>query len=208
MVFVYYQFHAPPVFFHEAAWERARTAAPDEARRIEAAEQDAFARGRAALDRITASAKTGEDVADYAIARTTQKEIAALRVEARALVKLTVPRAETKDADYIFIGFVTRQFPPGLVGLLLAVILCAAMSATAAALSALGSTTMVDFYRARFRPSESDAHYLFAARLFTVGWGVVAMLFAGFASLIAPLRSGRRGRDPPPPWSYGPRPSC
>jgi Na+/proline symporter len=74
--------------------------------------------------------------------------------------------------------------PAGLVGLLIAVIFCAAMSATAAALNALGSTTAVDFYKASFRPEADDRHYLIAARLFTVFWGAVAMLFAAFASLL------------------------
>src|SRR5262249_47329760 len=94
------------------------------------------------------------------------------------------PRAETNDLDYIFITFVLKHFPPGLVGLLVAVILCAAMSATAAALNALGTTSVVDFYQRTFNPGRDDKHYLLAAKLFTVLWGLVAVLFAAFASLL------------------------
>jgi len=108
----------------------------------------------------------------------------AVHEAARALVVRADPRAEPKDADYLFIGFVTRHFPAGLVGLLLAVIFSAAMSSTASALSALGSTSVVDFYKVSVRPGRSDGEYLLAARLFTVLWGVVAMLFAAFAALI------------------------
>ncbi len=107
-----------------------------------------------------------------------------LRDEARALIGRARPGTETKDTDYVFITFVRDRFPVGLVGLLVAVIFCAAMSATASALSALGSTTVVDFYRRSLRPAESDAHYLLMARLFTVGWGVLAVLFAAFASML------------------------
>src|SRR5262249_48929860 len=104
--------------------------------------------------------------------------------EAKRLIVRAHPGAEPKDADYIFITFVKNHFPVGLVGLLVAVIFCAAMSATAAALNALGSTSVIDFYKATLRPEAGDRHYLFAAKLFTVFWGVLAMLFAAFASLL------------------------
>jgi Na+/proline symporter len=78
---------------------------------------------------------------------------------------------------------VLRHFPPGLVGLLLAVIICAALSATASALNALGATSVVDFYRP-LQPDASDADRLRVARLATVAWGMVAMSFAAFASLL------------------------
>jgi SSS family transporter len=192
MVLVFYQFHAPPLFFHEAGWQRARAAAPAEAAQLEAAQASAFAQKQRSLDAILAARHAGhadgaggdEELKSRAGLRAADADMARLRGEARALVKKVDPRAETKDADYIFIGFVTSRFPAGLVGLLLAVIFCAAMSATAAALSALGSTTVVDFYRASVVTDASDAHYLAAARVFTVLWGLLAMLFATFASLL------------------------
>jgi SSS family solute:Na+ symporter len=74
------------------------------------------------------------------------------------------------------------RFPPGLVGLLLAVILCAAMSATASAMNALGTTTLVDFYRRSLNPKVDDAKALRLTRVFTAGWGLIAIAFALFAS--------------------------
>src|SRR5690606_6868957 len=94
------------------------------------------------------------------------------------------PRAETKDSDYIFISFVTGWMPAGLVGLLIAVILSAAMSSTASELNALGATTTSDFYRRVFRREASDRHILVASKVFTVFWGLVALAFASFASLL------------------------
>src|SRR5439155_16606565 len=75
------------------------------------------------------------------------------------------------------------EFPAGLVGLLIAVILCAAMSATASALNSLGTTTVVDFYKRSLRPDADGAHYLRAAKGFTIFWGLVAVAFAASASL-------------------------
>jgi SSS family solute:Na+ symporter len=95
-----------------------------------------------------------------------------------------LPRKEANDTDYIFISFVMATLPRGLVGLLLAVILCAAMSSTASELTALGGTSLVDFYKRSFRPAASDAHYVRVAKLFTAAWGVLAVLFATFAAVV------------------------
>jgi Na+/proline symporter len=83
----------------------------------------------------------------------------------------------------VFIRFVLAQFPVGLVGLLLAVIVCASMSATASTLNALATTTVVDFYKRSVRPAAGEADTLQVARWATVGWGLVAVLFAATASL-------------------------
>jgi hypothetical protein len=184
MVFVFYQFHPPPVFWNNAELDRLRSG-PHAAElvELEAAHARAF---DARKERVLAliQAPTGDQATVHQQLRESQSRIDQIRTEVKSLIGRADPHAETKDADYIFIRFVTEQFPPGLVGLLLAVILCAAMSASASALNALGSTSVVDFYRRSFRPNEEDAHYLRAAKLFTVFWGVLAVLFAGFASLI------------------------
>jgi Na+/proline symporter len=113
-----------------------------------------------------------------------QKEAGALRKEAKAVVSRALPGVETKDSDYIFIGFVKRWLPSGLFGLLIAVILSAAMSSIASELNALGATTTVDFYQRVFRREASDRHMLVASKLLTVFWGLVAVGFASFASLL------------------------
>src|SRR6185436_10022948 len=82
--------------------------------------------------------------------RAAAAEDQAIRADARKLVHDVLPRAETKDTDYVFLSFVMAQLPRGLVGLLLAVILCAAMSSTASELTALGGTSVVDFYKRSF----------------------------------------------------------
>jgi Na+/proline symporter len=188
MVFVFYQFHQPPLFFHTAELARARQSAVGPAlQQVEADYRVAFGEKQQQLDRLLAARHSGDSSTAEAASQSLQKvdgRSQTLRQQAKSLIATARPGATSKDADYIFITFVTEHFPVGLVGLLVAVIFCAAMSATASALSALGSTTVVDFYRRSIRPSESDAHYLRAAKLFTVLWGVLAMLFAAFASLL------------------------
>jgi Na+/proline symporter len=181
MVFVFYQFERPPLLFNHVEVQQIEQGPhAAELRALESAHERNFEDKRRLLGDWLAARDPG------ARQRLVDADARArsLRAEARALVAKAHPGGETHDADYVFIRFVTAHFPAGLVGLLLAVILCAAMSATAAALNALGSTSVVDFYARSFRPGASDAHYLFVAKLFTVFWGAIAVLFAAFASLV------------------------
>jgi Na+/proline symporter len=186
LLFVYFQFHRPPIYFDEARWAEAhRGPRAAEARAIDDDWQSTFAVRKQRVEELRVELDAGNRAA-IEEGRTRLQEAVknteSVRARAKALLAKDAPGADLKDADYIFIGFVVAHFPPGLVGLLIAVILCAAMSAVAAALNSLGSTSVVDFYKTTIRPQASDLHYLRAARVFTVGWGVVAVLFAAFAS--------------------------
>ena len=188
LVFVFYQFQPAPLFFNEAELARVRaTPRAGELRTLEAAHAEAFTRKRAAVEHLEAALDRG-DAPTIAAAEAGVRAAAAVsdgvRARAKRLLAEAVPRAETKDADYIFITFVMNNLPRGLIGLLLAVIFCAAMSSTASELSALGQCTLVDFYKRAWRPGQSDAHYLRAAKLFTAAWGVLAVVFSLGASLL------------------------
>jgi SSS family transporter len=188
MVFVFYQFNAPPLFFNEPELARvAATPRAAELRALEAEHAATFARKRVAVSRLAGALDAGDPIAvtdAQAGVRAASAADAAVRKKVRALVAAALPRAETHDSDYVFLTFVMANFPRGLIGLLLAVILCAAMSSTASELTALGGCTVVDFYRRSFRPGASDAHYLRVAKLATGAWGLVAVAFAAFAALV------------------------
>jgi Na+/proline symporter len=188
MVFVFHQFERPPLFFNDVEWRRIDgTVHEPEKRRLEQEHEVAFShklRAVANYDAALASGDAARLAESKAILQERAATSAALRQQARALVAKAVPGAETRDADYVFLTFVLEKLPAGLIGLLLAVILCAAMSSSSSELAALGSTTVVDFYRRSWRPGQTDRHYLWAARLMTVLWGGVALAFATFASLI------------------------
>ena len=90
---------------------------------------------------------------------------------------------ETNDKDYVFIHFILNNLPRGLIGLLLAVILCAAMSSTASELNALASTTTMDLYKRNTAEVEDDMYYVKVTKWFTFGWGVLAIIIACVAYL-------------------------
>ncbi len=110
-----------------------------------------------------------------------------LRDQAKELISKADAKAETNDKDYVFINFILNYLPKGLIGLLLAVILSAAMSSTASGLTALASTTAIDIYKRNLKEAKSDKHYVNATRVFTVFWGIVAILFACIGTLFENL---------------------
>ncbi len=188
LVFVFYQFNAAPLFFNEAELARvAATPRAGELRGLQAEHARAFEQKRAALDGLGVALDAGDGAA-IAAAEARVRGAAAVSADVRArakhLIATAVPHAEPNDGDYIFITFVMNNLPRGLIGLLLAVILCAAMSSTASELAALGQCTLVDFYKRSVRPAERDAHYVRAAKLFTAGWGALAVVFAAGAALV------------------------
>jgi len=188
LVFVFYQFSPPPMLFNESLSTRVRaSAAAGEYSVLEARWAQLQSDKRSQVERYLSASEAGNEAIQAEVKEAlkgTQQEVGALRKEAKALVSRALPGAETKDSDYIFIGFVKRWLPSGLFGLLIAVILAAAMSSIASELTALGATTTVDFYQRVFRREASDRHMLVASKLLTVFWGLVAVGFASFASLL------------------------
>ena len=105
-----------------------------------------------------------------------------LRDDAKAIIAQARPGVDTEDTDYVFITFVLNFLPIGLIGLLLAVIFSAAMSSTSSELNALATTTSVDIYKRYINPNVEDGQYLRISKLFTLGWGLIALTFALTAS--------------------------
>ncbi|MFT6806923.1 MAG: SSS family solute:Na+ symporter [Saprospiraceae bacterium] len=186
MVFVFYQFNSAPVFFNEQVEEDMYTTASAEAYKGLEGKLSALEAGRQDLytDLL-------EDPKNATVRQQIKDQIAqekTIRTEAKTLIAIEFPQAETNDKDYVFIYFILNNLPRGLIGLLLAVFFCAAMSSTASELNALASTTLIDFYkRLKPGPESSDQHFVSSAKLMTVGWGIIAILFASFASLFENL---------------------
>ena len=109
------------------------------------------------------------------------------RSEAKSLVLETYPDHSTKDSDYVFLSFIMNYLTNGLIGLLLAVIISAAMSSTAGELNALGSTSTIDFYKRIINKDASDKQFVRTSKLLTLFWGLLAILFALFATLLENL---------------------
>lgn len=191
MVFVFFQFEKPPIFFNQPAYNVAVQS--DQAGKLPALQgryDSAFAHKQTDLAGLTSamqsrSAERIETATAAVVAG--QDEIQKIRGEVKSALKEYNPKLETKDSDYVFITFVLKYLPHGVIGLLIAVIFCAAMSSTAAELNALGSTTEVDFYRPLIRADASERHYLGVAKILTAAWGGVAIAFALFANVVENL---------------------
>jgi solute:Na+ symporter, SSS family len=186
MVFVFYQFVQPPVFFNKVEKERLyETAYAGNLIQLETEHNANFKeKSRAVKDMLVGI--RNEDEGAINNAREKLKGIEAqgkaIRTEVKGLLQKANPKAEVKDTDYVFITFVMQYMPTGIIGLLLAVIFCASMSSTSSELNALASTTVIDIYKRSVRQVGLDSHYLKASKLLTVIWGSFAILFATLAS--------------------------
>lgn len=183
LVFVFYQFNTAPLNFNPTNERMVMDSPYASEYKVLDQEKDLL------MGQIQTLQLTYLDAEDPAQKDLLQKEISALntrqlslRKEARELILAADKDAETNDKDYVFIHFILTQLPVGLIGLLLAVILSAAMSSTASEINALGATTAVDLYQ-RHRPGHSEKHYLKITRYFTLIWGVIAILVACTAPL-------------------------
>jgi Na+/proline symporter len=191
MVFVFYQFNSAPLHFNPEAEQAVRSSEyagdyENIERRLDIVERyqksAAFNYAKdASLDVFT------EDGTTYSWMEHYQSENLALREEAKALIAEVNPDVEVNDKDYVFIHFILNNLPRGLVGLLLAVILSAAMSSTASELNALGSTTAIDLYKRNLREEKDPEHYVKATKGFTLMWGILAIVVACTASLFENL---------------------
>jgi SSS family solute:Na+ symporter len=191
MVFIFFQFERPPIFFNQPVYQRAAQGeSAGKLATLQVRYDRVFAQKQVAVRSLAAALESRSapaiNSATTAVLRP-QGEIEAIRGEVKETLKAADPKASTNDADYVFISFVLNYLPHGVIGLLIAVIFCAGMSSSASELNALGSTTVVDFYRPLLHPNASDDHYLFVSKLLTAAWGGVAISFALFANLLENL---------------------
>ena len=186
MVFVFYQFVQPPVFFNKVVKERLyETTYAGDLIQLETQHNANFKqKSQVVREMLTGIQNEDESAINHASQKLDGIEAQgkAIRNEVKGLLQKADPKAEVKDTDYVFITFVMQYMPTGIIGLLLAVIFCASMSSTSSELNALASTTVIDMYKRSIRPVASDAHYLKASKLLTIVWGLFAILFATLAS--------------------------
>ncbi|MDQ2730560.1 MAG: sodium:solute symporter [Armatimonadota bacterium] len=191
LLFVFYQFQQPPVFFNETAWKVAvHQERGTQLKALERQFTDASTEKRVAIERWLTAKHSGNAVGEAAArkeALSDNDKIKRVRDQATESLKAANGNTTGNDADYVFITFILRELPHGLIGLLVAAFFAAALASKAAELNALGSTTTVDIYRHIVKRTASDAHYVTASKCFTVFWGLVAISFALFANLVENL---------------------
>ena len=191
MVFVFYQFNTPPIFFNKVELNNIKSSNySEEVNNLE--NQFKVLHDKKTVDIYSLlDAQKNEDKGRVQELKRSVLSIESKMHEINNNVKTIViknnPSAETNDKDYIFMSYVIDYLPTGVIGLLFAVMFCAAMSSTASELNALASTTTIDIYKRSIKKKENDRHYLMSSKYFTLLWGVLAILFATTASLFENL---------------------
>jgi SSS family transporter len=188
LLFLFYQFEKPPVYFNQVAWKlQAQHGDAAQLKVIESDFANAHAHERQELEAWLKARRAGNSTAESAsltaigVAR---ERVNIIREQAKTAID---PSKKKKDSDYVFITFILDYLPHGVIGLLVAAFFAAALSAKAAELNALASTTTVDLYRHVIKREAPDAHYLAASKWFTILWGMISLTFALSATLVENL---------------------
>lgn len=176
IVFVFYIFERPPVLFEPVELKRVQSqpAFGQVRRKFE----EAYDRRKTAASSYLSALHAKDQVGVQASLeqyRTAQAEVVHAHEDGEKLVG-----SGFHDTNYIFLSFVTRYLPAGVVGLIIAVIFSAAMSSTSGEVNSLATVTVIDIYKRHVQPRGTDHHYLMASRLATVFWGFYAVGFAQF----------------------------
>ncbi|MGJ1266333.1 sodium:solute symporter [Sphingobacterium spiritivorum] len=191
LVFAYYQYHTPPVFFNQQEIQKLQGSTyKDEYKALEQQHVQLYAEKQAVINELTTALDKNNDKAiEGARLKLEQsnKQVQGVRDNVIALIKKNDGKAEVNDNNYVFLSFITTTFPKGLIGLLVAIIFLASMGATASAINSLASTTIVDIYKRFMNKGASDQGYLNASRLITFAWGIFTILIALYASQLGNL---------------------
>jgi Na+(H+)/acetate symporter ActP len=191
VVFVFYQFVTPPLFFNTVDAEKARMSRQGEQYRLIETEYRAACKEKSGIvsDLVKARRLGDNGKLDLAIKnlKAVEQRVSDLKKEGVAVLAKSTGNPNVSDTNYIFLNFVIHFLPIGLVGLVIAAIMAAAMSSISAELNALASATVVDVYKRLLKPNKSERHYLVVSRVSTVIWGLFAILFAQYANRLGTL---------------------
>ncbi len=184
MVFVFYQYHQAPIFFNQAILEKVKSSPYANEIAVQENKMDAVFNARKSILQSNVNTQNYVNKTELSQSLIDEK---AIRNEVKSIIKKANPDFENNDKDYVFISFILKYMPRGIVGLLLAVIFCAALSATASGVSALASCTTMDIYKRNFAQDKSDEHVLKMSKWFIVLWGGIAIIAANLSSLFENL---------------------
>ena len=191
LVFVFYQFNTPPIFFNKVELNNIKSSIySEEVNNLENEFKVLHDKKTVDIYSLIDAQKNEDKVRVQEFKRSvlnSERKMQEINSTVKTIVAKNNPSAETNDKDYIFMSYVIDYLPTGIIGLLFAVMFSAAMSSTASELNALASTTTIDIYKRSIKKKENDRHYLMSSKYFTLLWGVLAILFATTASLFENL---------------------
>lgn len=190
LVFAFYQFTTPPLFFNQTAVNQVKSSQySGQYEALEKKHDQIQAVKRPQVLALTEAIRQDDEKA-IASTRTVlsdlEKQVKDVRKQATELIS-KASGADSNDVNYIFLRFVIDYLPVGMVGLLIAVILLASMGSVAAAYNSLASCTIIDIYKRMIRKDEGDQKYLTASRWATVFWGIFCIAVAQYASRLGSM---------------------
>lgn len=189
MVFVFFQFVTPPLFFNPVETEKVKSGSYSKEysqleNEFELLQNQKREKLREMLDE-SSSLSSGENIKNKLNSISKNEQV--IKTSAKEIIKKNNPAADTNDTNYIFITYIVNYLPIGLIGLLLAAIIAASMSSTSSELNSLASTSLIDIYKRLINKNGTDAHYLKFSKYATIGWGIYAIIFALLASELGSL---------------------
>jgi solute:Na+ symporter, SSS family len=191
MVFVFYQFVMPPVFFNTVETDKLRNSIyASEFAALEKKHETIFQSRQAEVRQLVGALRSGDETSIKTAEQQLERSLAldtAVRGETVRLIKKNDSLADVNDTNYVFLNFVTTYLPAGIVGLLIAVVFSASMSSSASAFNSLTSTTIVDVYKRIIRKDADEKHYFHMSRWITISWGVFCVVVALYASRVGNL---------------------
>lgn len=191
LVFAFYQYNQPPVFFNSYELKKLeKSKYSTELDQIKGRYSEAFKEKKIHVDQMNKALDERDYVAldqNRIMMKAADEKMKLVRQQTIDLMLKNDPKADKNDNNYIFLSFVTKYLPQGLIGLLIAIIFLASMGSTASALTSLSSTSVIDIYKRTIKKNETDSHYLKASRVLTIFWGVFSIFIALFASRLGNL---------------------
>jgi SSS family solute:Na+ symporter len=186
LVFVFYQFKAPPLLFNPAQEAKVEAARGADYAALQERYASAFADREAAARTLAAAANPQAKATAEDAFEAREAEVGSIRSDALDMVTQVTGEA-SEDVNYIMPRFVLDQLPIGLAGLFIAAVMAAAMSSIAAELNSLSTVSVIDLYRRWIRPEASDHHFLTVSKIATGVWGLLACFVATYAARLGSL---------------------
>ena len=191
LVFTYYQYHQPPIFFNQVEVQKLKESQYAASyQELEQKHTQLFQKRESLVNGLS----TALDQDDQRNIETSRSALHQLNTQMQqvkdstlTLIKKNNPAAETNDNNYVFLSFVTKAFPKGLIGLLIAVIFLASMGSTASAINSLASTTTIDIYKRFINRNATEKQDLLWSRIFTLVWGIFTVVIALYANKLGNL---------------------
>jgi SSS family solute:Na+ symporter len=191
LVFAFYQFYQPPVFFNKVALTKIENSSrANEIKDLQYEYALAHVKKREQATALVQSIRNNDDNQEQLLGeelKASNEAMESIRNKAIVVIKETNGANYSNDTNYIFLNFVTTYFPRGLIGLLIAIIFLASMGSMASGLSSLASTTVVDVYKRLINKNASDEHCFSASRWTTLGWGLFCIVVALYAGKLGNL---------------------